>query len=87
MVVADASGLVTEAGGREAQVTAVAAGSRADWPCHTKSPGTVPVLDVDGRSNGQFTAAAVYTGLKYRELRGFSVLAADPVRYEISERL
>lgn len=49
---------------------------------------TMPVLDVDRLSPDQLTAAAeVYADLKHRELEGFTVLADDPVRRELNERL
>ena len=49
---------------------------------------TMPVLDVDRLSNSQLTAAtAVYADLKHRELLQFGMLAQDPVRRELDERL
>ena len=49
---------------------------------------TMPVLDVDRLSGDQLAAAtAVYADLKNRELRQFGMLAQDPVRRELNERL
>ena len=49
---------------------------------------TMPVLDVDRLSPDQLVAATtVYADLKHRELQGFSLLAEDPVRLELNERL
>lgn len=49
---------------------------------------TLPVLNVNALSDKQLTsAAALFSELKYKELKGFAELATDPTRRELDRRL